>query len=172
MLNYGFTFQPISASNRNRLHSVSATMILRGPRLDQGQRLLSYRTVSKDWPFCQSTSLRDAMQSPGILVTNQEVITWNCLSNMDFYGNYSSPCIKFLQLNWYCFFSFTVILTHMNYISFDVLYVLPSVKFKDSYYVVAVDNYFFRWGFSVYYAFHDQPEEDLWSFRLLLLKSW
>ena len=47
----------------------------------------------------------------------------------------------------------------MNYISFDVLYVLPSVKFKDSYYVLVVDN-FFRWGLSVYYAFHDQPEED------------
>ena len=41
-------------------------------------------------------------------------------------------------------FSFLpLFLTHMNYISFDVLYVLPSVKFKDSYYVVAVDNYFF-----------------------------
>ena len=56
MLNYGLKFQPISASNRNRLHSVSATMILRGPRLDQGQRLLSYRMVSKDWPLSEHLS--------------------------------------------------------------------------------------------------------------------
>ncbi len=113
MLNYGLTFQPISASNRNRLHSVSATMILRGPRLDQGQRLLSYRMVSKYWPFCQSTSLRDAMQSPGILrvyVTNQDVITWNCLSDMYILWGLQLSLYHIFtaQLAW--FFSFTVIL--------------------------------------------------------------
>ena len=34
-------------------------------------------------------------------------------------------------------------LTHVNYISFDVLYALPSVKFKHSYYVLVVDIFFF-----------------------------
>ncbi len=143
MLNYGFTFQPISASNRNRLYSASATMILRGPRLDQEQRLLSYRMVSKDWPFRQSTSLRDAMQSPGIHVTNQDVTMWNCLSNMNFYGNYSSPCIIFfyssvgIVFQFYCYFQLT-----MNYIFFDASYALPPVKFKHLYYVLVVDIFF------------------------------
>ncbi len=50
-------------------------------------------------------------------------------------------------------------LTHVNYTFFNVSYALLSVKFKHFYYVVVVD-YFFRWGLSVYYAFHDQPEED------------
>jgi hypothetical protein len=108
MLNYGFTFQPISASNRDRLHSVSATMVLRCSRLGQGQRLLSYRMVSKDWPFCRSTSLRDAMQSPGILVTNQDMTTWNFLSNVNFYGNYSSPCSIFFCSSVSIVVSFTV----------------------------------------------------------------
>ena len=65
----------------------------------------------------------------------------------------------FLQLSWHCFSVLPLFLTHVNYISFDVLYALPSVKFKHSYYVLVVDI-FFRWGLSVCYAFHDQPEED------------
>ena len=65
----------------------------------------------------------------------------------------------FLQLSWHCFFSFTVTFNSLELLFFDVSYALPSVKFKHSYYVLVVDI-FFRWGLSVCYAFHDQPEED------------
>ena len=101
------------------------------------------------------------MQSPWILVKNQDVTKLELPFKHEFLWE--------LQLSLYHIFYSSVgivfqfyryFLTHVNYIFFDVSYALPSVKFKHSYYVVAVDNYFFRWGLSVYYAFHDQPEED------------
>ena len=83
------------------------------------------------------------MRSPGILCDNQDVtklelpfkhgFLWELQLSL-YHIFYSSVGIVFSVL--------PLFLTHMNYISFDVLYVLPSVKFKDSYYVLVVDNFF------------------------------
>ena len=71
-------------------------------------------------------------------------------------------------------------LSHMNYISFDVLYVLPSVKFKDSYYVSVVDNFLLRsfsllcisrsagggfWSFVYYCLNRDNAKRGLFIYR-------
>ena len=161
-------YQPISASIRDRLHSVSATMILE-PSAYQEQQLLRYCMVRKDRPFCQSTSLCDAMRLPGY-VTNQDVTTWNCLSNMIFYGNYSSPCIIFFTAPLALFSVLPLILTHDVLYIFDVSYALPSVKFKHSYYVFVVDYFFPLRSFSLL-CISRSAGGGFWSFRLLLLKS-
>ncbi len=48
----------------------------------------------------------------------------------------------FLQLSWHCFSVLPLLLTHVNYIFFDVSYALPSVKFKRSYYALFVNNFY------------------------------
>ena len=71
------------------------------------------------------------MRSPGILVKNQDVTKLELPFKHGFLWE--------LQLSLYQFFYSSVgivfsvlplFLTHMNYISFDVLYVLPSDKFR------------------------------------------
>ncbi len=167
MLNYGFTFQPISALNCGRLHSASATMILRGPRLDQGQQLLRYRMDRRTGHFaqtplsvtqccclvyyniCSDKPGRDYVELP--------------FSNMNFYGNYSSPCIIFFTAPLALF----SVLPLFYYSRWTIYFSTPRMHCLQSnssthttdLYVLVVDN-FLRWCISVYYAFHDQPEED------------
>ncbi len=139
-------------------------MILRSPRLDQGHDCWAIALLGRNGlrlnTFRTYTPLRDAMQSPGILSDNQDVTKLELLFKHGFLWELQLSLFHVFTAQLALFFQFyRYFLIHVNYIFFDVSYALPSVKLKHSYYALFVDN-FFRWGLSVYYAFHDQPEED------------
>ena len=145
-------------------------MILHRPRLDREKQLLRYSMVSKDW-FRPDTALCDAIQLPGIRVTNRVVSM--CAFIMNCYGNYSSPCIiNFtcsslkLSSNWFQFYRYISVLPF--YFNHDELYVirrLVCIDFKSylSIHTMSWSSIFFLvevYHFFFFFAFHDQPEED------------
>ncbi len=116
------------------------------------------------------TALRDATQLPGILVTNQVVTTWNCLSNMNLYGNYSSPCVIFFSAQLAFFSVLPLFLTH------DELYIfrrLVCIAYNpiQAFILCLGRRYFFPLRSFSLLRISRSAGGRLWLLRLLLLES-
>ena len=152
MLNSGSASQPISASTRNRLHSVSTTIILQSPRLSQGHRLLSYQRGFVRTGLSPDTPLHDAMQSPGYYVTNRVVTNYICLltSLFEELSALLVPSIFQLSLWFWIGFNFTVLILNHDELLFPTTCMqCLQIYFKHSYYVLVV-VIFCHWGLSIF----------------------
>ena len=169
MWNHSSASKPISASHRNRIHSVSASMLLRSPRPDQDNNCwaiawfvgLAFLSSRNPLSWRNAVAWYTLWQTGSCLCVLSTWILWEF--QLSLYNQFYQLSLK-LNSNWFQFyryiFSFTVLFQSRWIIrnSTPRMHWL-QILFKHSYHVLVVDI-FSRWCLSFLLAFHDQPEED------------
>ena len=139
-------------------------MTLHSPRLDQGQQLLRYPHGLEDWLFktWHPTPWRNAVPWSTMWRTGSWIHQFANFYFLDriFMGTTALLVSSFLVFS----AQFTLVSVYRFFLLTKYYFFrrLVCIVFKSilSIHTKSWSSIFFRWGLSIYFTFHDKPEED------------